>query len=66
MSSIDYDEGDLVQLKSGGPVMTVEKIIANYGCFGNGRVYVICTFFSDGRLQKAEFLQHTLKKICRK
>ena len=43
--------GDSVQLKSGGPMMTVCKCTENYVC---------CLWFSGGGLQRADFEKDTI------
>lgn len=45
--------GDKVQLKSGGPVMTVKKIDAPES--------ILCVWFKDFELTSAKFLQETLE-----
>ena len=48
-----FKVGDLVQLKSGGPVMTIEKI--------NNAESIFCVWFRDVELTSANFLQDTLE-----
>jgi uncharacterized protein YodC (DUF2158 family) len=52
------NEGDVVQLKSGGPEMTVKS-------FGVGGVKAsfVCTWFSGTKLEKAVFSEAELKLI---
>lgn len=47
--------GDIVELKSGGPPMTVHSAPAN------GKI--ICYFFDSGELKKEEINKLALKKI---
>jgi len=47
----DFKEGDLVQLKSGGPAMTVQKVNE----FSEGRIIIDCQWFVDEKLQTARF-----------
>ncbi|MBT8409987.1 MAG: DUF2158 domain-containing protein [Alphaproteobacteria bacterium] len=49
--------GDLVRLKSGGPVMVVEHVV------GDG--VVVCDWFSDGRKLNAYFRAKTLAGVER-
>ena len=46
--------GDTVQLKSGGPLMTVEKITNQTAS---------CQWFDDKNLKEAEFLVSSLKEV---
>ena len=55
---MDFQPGDLVKLKSGGPTMTVEKV----GHVGNA-VAVFCTWFEDNELKRASFAPAALKKF---
>lgn len=48
-----FKVGDLVQLKSGGPVMTIKEISAENG--------VLCVWFQDVKLVSDNFLQETLE-----
>lgn len=50
----DFKEGDIVQLKSGGPKMTV-KAIDDDG-------EALCQWFSGSKLQQGFFEPHTLTK----
>jgi uncharacterized protein YodC (DUF2158 family) len=52
-----FQAGDVVQLKSGGPVMTVVSVSKDLG--GNDMVY--CTWFSDSKRQNDGFPPVTLK-----
>jgi len=54
---LTFKQGDVVQLKSGGPKMTV-----NEDAYGNKRVYVVW-FDDNGTLQSAYYYQGSLKKI---
>jgi len=48
-----FKVGDQVQLKSGGPVMTVKEISGGGG--------ILCVWFNDVELVYANFLQETLE-----
>ena len=48
-----FKVGDQVQLKSGGPVMTVKEI--------SGGESILCVWFNDVELVYANFLQETLE-----
>lgn len=49
----NFEVGDMVQLKSGGPVMTVKKIDTPQS--------ILCVWFKDTELISANFLQETLE-----
>lgn len=49
----NFEVGDMVQLKSGGPVMTIEKV--------DTADSVLCVWFKDVELTSADFLQDTLE-----
>ena len=48
-----FNVGDRVQLKSGGPVMTIKEI--------NTADSILCVWFKDVELTSANFLQETLE-----
>ena len=50
---LNFKVGDLVQLKSGGPVMTIKEI--------SGLDSILCVWFKDVELVSANFLQETLE-----
>jgi uncharacterized protein YodC (DUF2158 family) len=52
--------GDLVELKSGGPMMTVEEI-GKYG-MGATKDRAKCVWFENKKRMEAIFELHTLKK----
>jgi len=52
------NEGDVVQLKSGGPEMTVKR----FGV-GGGKATFVCTWFSGTKLESAVFAEAELKLI---
>jgi uncharacterized protein YodC (DUF2158 family) len=54
-NSETIEAGDRVQLKSGGPEMTVAKEL------NNGQLH--CQWFDRGELKAAAFVVHTLKKL---
>ena len=56
MSSGQLKEGDLVQLKSGGPVMTV----VNPGGFSG---WPVCNWFEGGALKSGSFPPAALRKM---
>jgi uncharacterized protein YodC (DUF2158 family) len=51
-----FNEGDTVQLKSGGPAMTIDKM-------NKENEYVSCKWFDGSELQQASFKQTSLIKI---
>ncbi|MDR3382298.1 DUF2158 domain-containing protein [Cupriavidus basilensis] len=55
----DLSMGDVVFLKSGGPMMTIEEI-ADYS--GNGTKSANCLWFVEEKRQSAVFALHTLEK----
>lgn len=56
-----FNKGDVVQLKSGGPHMTVESV-GEDPYEGGPAVY--CTFFDDKKERKHEFFgPETLKRV---
>jgi uncharacterized protein YodC (DUF2158 family) len=52
--------GDMVELKSGGPLMTVENI-GKYG-MGSTKDQAKCVWFENKKRMEALFELHTLKK----
>lgn len=56
----EFKEGDLVELKSGGPKMTVSEIETLQR---GGRKLVWCNYFSGNDLQLIKVYSETLKKI---
>ena len=59
MADEQFKEGDTVQLKSGGPVMTI-KDIGNYGMMGSGHVQAKCVWFEKTRKIEGVFELFTL------
>lgn len=57
MSDIQWKIGDLAQLKSGGPVMTVDALL------GDG---ISCRWFAGAKLEKGNFSIATLQKPVEK
>lgn len=56
MSDISMEEGDLVQLKSGGPEMSLVELLADD--------QAICMWFdSKGKLQERSFPLTVLRKV---
>ena len=53
----EWQVGDVVQLKSGGPVMTVDSLCADGGCN--------CKWFLKGEQRGGYFPQGTLQKAPR-
>lgn len=54
MSEADrFEVGEIVQLKSGGPKMTIE---------GQADAMVSCTWFDGGKQVRSRFVAKTLKK----
>ena len=64
MEDYKFKPGDLVQLKSGGPKMTVERQICsdtlNYG--DNPPNYYTCTWFAGSKGNSKRFVENALKK----
>lgn len=54
-----FEPGDLVQLKSGGPRMTVERIVK---CTGPGE-YLHCQWFSGEKLEMGDFDLTSVKRV---
>lgn len=52
-------KGDVVQLKSGGPIMTVERFYEEW----SGRRYAKCAWFVGNGVSKQNFVVDTLKKV---
>lgn len=62
MPNQEFKEGDVVQLKSGGPKMTIEK----YPCYEQGLKYddrADCTWFDGSKPYSQRFPLITLKKV---
>ena len=55
-----FATGDIVQLKSGGPQMTVEEVSEDYIA---GEEFVQCQWFSGSKLQDGWFRPESLAKI---
>jgi len=51
-----YVVGDIVQLKSGGPRMTVEENSST-------TTYVVCQWFAGNKLERGTFQPESLKKV---
>jgi len=62
-----FQKGDLVKLKSGGPVMTVKgyEIVGIYPTLTETSG-VICCYFDETTLKEGVFLQETLELMERK
>ena len=58
MADINFKEGDIVQLKSGGPKMTVDELRKEYK---TGRPTALCSWF-DGATRKEDEFATTLLK----
>ncbi len=68
-----FNIGDIVQLKSGGPQMTVQRIIGSDSNFmikaadeflktqGFAEGDVVCQWFNDNKLESGTFKQDSLK-----
>jgi uncharacterized protein YodC (DUF2158 family) len=54
--------GDIVQLRSGGPRMTVESI-DNYSYSGTPEMKARCTWFEGTKRQEALFVLAALEKV---
>ena len=56
----EFNIGDKVQLKSGGPVMTVQ---ADLGSFGEGQKQYKCKWFAGNKLQSGDFAVDALELV---
>lgn len=56
MSKKRFKVGDVVQLRSGGPLMTIDALKVD-----SDKKAVRCTWFIDGRLESSLFHPKTLK-----
>ena len=59
MATPKFDAGDLVQLKSGGPVMTVEKLVIDHRQVWSG--YYGCSWFAGAKDNHRNFAEAALK-----
>jgi uncharacterized protein YodC (DUF2158 family) len=50
----EWKVGDTVQLKSGGPVMTITSI-GESGMMGSGPIHAYCTWFDGKNVKNGEF-----------
>ncbi len=53
----EFQPGDVVQLKSGGPRMTVESVTGE-----NGPVIIHCSWFDKNNLLERSFIENLLTK----
>jgi len=51
----EFEEGDVVQLKSGGPQMTIKEFIREG--------MVICNWFAEDELKGATFSINTIERV---
>jgi uncharacterized protein YodC (DUF2158 family) len=61
MSEKEFSEGDVVQLKSGGPQMTI-KGIGKYGIVPKDE-NALCEWFDGKKLTSYVFEFHSLEKV---
>ena len=61
MNDAALSRGDLVRLRSGGPVMTI-KDIAAFG-MGGGEEEALCVWFEGKKLSEQRFALYTLEKV---
>lgn len=61
MAEPRFSKGDQVQLKSGGPEMTVDRVHTNIYDKFSGKY--TCKWFSGDQLQEGEFNEETLEKV---
>jgi len=68
---MEFNIGDVVQLKSGGPEMTVQDILGTtttktqtfaYTTAGHSNGELICKWFAGSKLETGLFKQETLDK----
>ena len=57
--STSFNPGDVVQLKSGGPVMTVGPVKPG----PSGQLVTVSWFTESGKLEHSRFLAEALKKV---
>ena len=57
-AEFQFNVGDLVQLKSGSPIMTIEK--RNFGIFSKSITY-LCSWFADGKFHHKSFAENAIK-----
>lgn len=57
MTQKRYQVGDVVELKSGGPVMTVTDLMAGYPDDAN------CSWFSGDKLEQGAFPMAALREV---
>lgn len=66
---MEFIEGKVVQLKSGGPIMTIDYVVGSSAIAGQDKLLyeqglvdgdVICQWFSDGRIHGKGFHAQTL------
>ena len=58
--SSKFAKGDVVQLRSGGPKMTVEKVIE---APRRDEELLVCQWFSGSKLQNGSFRPESLVKV---
>ena len=58
--SDEFKEGDTVRLKSGGPVMTINKMAVHKH---SGKLNAVCKWFDGDKVRHGEFLPFELMKI---
>jgi uncharacterized protein YodC (DUF2158 family) len=54
-----FKPGDIVQLKSGGPAMTISEVMTDYGGKPSGKYR--CEWFKGASNERAVFEEETLK-----
>ncbi|RKJ98878.1 DUF2158 domain-containing protein [Alicycliphilus denitrificans] len=57
-----FQPGDVVQLKSGGPEMTIADI-GDYSGYDSGEQSANCIWFDNKKQNSHVFPLHTLKKV---
>ena len=57
----DFGKGDIVQLVSGGPNMTVESVTSIPG--DTSSMWIRCQWFVEGRLFNETFHSKSLKRV---
>jgi uncharacterized protein YodC (DUF2158 family) len=62
MADNQFQKGDVVQLKSGGPVMTIEDI-GEYGMPGSTHTQAKCIWFDKTKKMEGVFELHLLKHV---
>lgn len=58
MANTKFNAGDLVELKSGGPVMTIERVAISHS---GGDISYACTWFAGSKENHKVFTEASLE-----